>query len=130
VTNKGGMMRARILYRQNREVSIIYEHLTRKPRGNETLEDVFDIVQAKWEKVRGLSNTPYEDVDESQLPLRGTERDKWRGEKGKGIHVDHSVETEREKIDKRKAEIDTLLNKPSGSVEDLKRALILMREEV
>ncbi len=64
-----------------------------------------------------LKNLPYDDISEDQLPKDRESRDKWRGEKGKGISIDKSLVTKSEKIkelqDKLDAELDK--NNPNGN---------------
>ncbi len=57
-----------------------------------------------------LKNLPYDDISEDQLPEDRKDRDKWRGEKGRGISIDKSFVTKSEKMrelqDKLNAELD------------------------
>jgi hypothetical protein len=45
-----------------------------------------------------FKNLPYDDIAESDLPKGRENRDKWRGEKGKGIWIDDKLVTKSEKM--------------------------------
>jgi hypothetical protein len=59
------------------------------------------------ERLEGL---PHDDIEPSELPSR-KDRDKWRGKKGQGIYIDHSIITEAEKRQAIEDELDAELTK-------------------
>ena len=75
---------------------------------NETKDEFFirQIEKSFYHK-QGLD---YDDIDTSQLPV-DAERDKWRGSKGNGIHIDNTIVTVREKRQKVEDDLDTELVK-------------------
>jgi hypothetical protein len=61
-------------------------------------------------KNNSMEGMPYDDMFLNELPDR-TFRNKWRGEKGKGIWIDHSLITRNDKIKEFNEEIDKELDK-------------------
>lgn len=57
----------------------------------------------------GLDKFPFDDIEHTNLPK--AEMKKWRGEKGKGIWVDESIVTPKEKRKAIELELDTELAK-------------------
>lgn len=53
----------------------------------------------------------YEDIPESDLPQGRTDRDKWRGEKGKGIWIDKTLVTKSEKMQELRQKLEEELEK-------------------
>jgi len=62
-----------------------------------------------------LKDLPYDDLDPSQLPQDRKDRDKWKGEKGRGIWVDTSLVTKSEKTKELQDELDKELAKNNPS---------------
>lgn len=91
--------KVRVLYLPNGEIRVI--HPVRPKNKGETDEQYFDTNAKKV----GLDDLPYEDMLKTDLPDR-KDRAKWRGEKGKGIKIDHSIVTPAEKKKKMEDEIN------------------------
>lgn len=69
----------------------------------------------------GLAGLPFEDMLPSELPQDRTDRDKWRGSKGKGIHVDESLVTKQETLAEIQAAYDAEDNNPKPDETKLRR---------
>jgi len=78
---------------------------------NESESQCIDRLYGKILELKGM---PYEDMDSSKLPQDEANRDKWRGEKGKGIWVDNSLITKTEKLAEFQAKLDAELAKPDS----------------
>lgn len=67
-------------------------------------------------QIPDLQGLPYEDIEISKLPLgsnkKDENRDKWRGAKGQGVRIDHSIKLPREQIEELNQELDAELAKP------------------
>lgn len=103
-------MKVIIVYRPDSKVSVIHPNYSNK-KEDET-EDVF------LERVRlktNVSDHPFDIVDKTSLPQDRSKRDKWRGEKGKGIKIDESIITLAEKRQALEDELDAELENPSGN---------------
>ena len=85
------MNKVRVVYKADKTVSII--HIVSQ-RDGETEEQTLQRIQDKDPALKGF---PFADMDISKLPVRDKNRNKWRGEKGKGVWIDQSVKTEAEK---------------------------------
>jgi hypothetical protein len=109
------MSKARVIYKQDKTVSVI--HIVSQREG-ETEEQTLSRIQSKDPDLKGL---PFEDMDVTKLPVRDKNRNKWRGEKGKGIWVDHSVKTEAEKHEE---EIQDLVNTWNTLPADVKTSAV------
>jgi len=95
------MTKVRVVYKTDKTVSVI--HIISQSDG-ETEEQTLNRIQSKDPN---LKNLPFDDVDISKLPVRDKNRNKWRGQKGKGVWIDQSVKTEAEK---KEEEIQDLVN--------------------
>ena len=78
----------------------------------ETDDALLARVYKKATKGTELEGLPCEDIDPKTLPSRKY-RDKWRGKKGDGIKVDHSVVTKAEKRQLLEDKLDVELDKPT-----------------
>lgn len=97
-------------------------------------EESFDSHMKKLPPYNGVKfeDMPYEDIDASQLPIRDKNRNKWRGTKGQGVHIDHSIKLKREKVEEAKQALDEELAKPQPDVVEvikLRRKLEKLFEE-
>ena len=86
------MALCRVWYGKGGRVFVQHVDYRRKP------DDESDAAFAAKEFAIALKNNPakykpmtFEDVDDSQLPQDRSKRDKWRGSKGNGVHVDDTV---------------------------------------
>lgn len=102
---------ARISYRPDGGVSITH-FLASACQNRETMATCMDRIMEKNEMLKDL---PYDDVPRNQLPTDRSERDKWVGEKGKGISIDKSKVTKAEKITELRDKLDEELAKSSPS---------------
>jgi len=80
----------------------------------------------KAAKKAGLSHLPFDDMDINDLPKGKGITDKLRGEKGKGVWVDNTVETKREAFDSLNVELDNELDSLNP---DAIKALRLQRDK-
>lgn len=96
----------RVFYRPD-GVTITY-FITEACQNGETETQCMDRISAQNEDIRNL---PYDDITIDQLPQDRANRDKWRGEKGRGIWIDESLVTKNEKIEELKEKIDEELDK-------------------
>lgn len=99
-------MKIRAFYNNDGSISLLY--LVRKLRDGETLEQALD----EETKKTGLDKLPFDDFDPKDLPDK-TKKEKWRGEKGKGIWIDESIITPKEKRQSKEKELDDELAKPN-----------------
>lgn len=102
-------MKCRVIYRSDKTVAVI--HPAPKARRSKETEAAF--LKRVFEKaIKGteLEGLPYDDVEPSILPDR-KDRNKWRGKKGEGIKIDHSVVTMAEKRQAIENELDAELAK-------------------
>ena len=60
-----------------------------------------------------MGNMEYEDMFPQDLPQDRTFRDKWRGAKGRGIHIDQSIITQQDKIKEYRTQLEEELDKES-----------------
>ena len=114
------MGKVRVFYKPDGKVTVRTPVLKSK-RSNETEQEwlirVFELrdgIDPKTRKVipHRLKGLPFDDVDDSELPVRiDATRGKWRGTKGEGIHIDHSVVLPWEVIVSKQAELDAELAK-------------------
>jgi len=125
-------IKVRVVYKPDKSISVIYPVPgSRKPGETEAqwLQRVFD------ETMSGeLSNLPYDDMDDSQLPATRIDRDAWEGEKGRPIEL-NSEKTKRTKDEKllekeverqgKEENIKQKLNLTNEDFENLREALIL-----
>jgi len=101
------MPMARVFYRPDGGVSIMY-FLTEGCLQGETEMQCRDRVSIRG----GMKDVPYDDIHPSELPKDRSARDRWTGEKGKGIWVDETKITRAEKRREFQAELDAELDKP------------------
>ena len=72
----------------------------------------------------------YDDVEDHEVPSDRTNRDKWRGEKGKGIYIDDSVKSDEERKKEVEDELIEELNKENpDTIKALKLRMKLDRKE-
>lgn len=96
----GSIIRKTPFFRMQKESETTAEYLTYQTEflDNETLKRPVDILNKNKEVVRyALVGVPFEDLDDSELPSTKTDREKWRGSKSSGVHIDNSVVTMAEK---------------------------------
>jgi hypothetical protein len=88
------MALCRVFYRVDGSVAINHPN-PRYKMSEETDEEFLDRMASKAvEGDSSLQGLEYEDMDTSQLPDRSNgKRNKWRGAKGQGVHIDESVIT-------------------------------------
>lgn len=97
-------MKIRAFYKSDGSISLLY--LVRKLREGETFEQALD---EEMKKAR-LDHLPFDDYDPKDFPDK-TKKAKWRGAKGKGIWVDESIVTPKERRQAKEAELDAELAK-------------------
>ncbi len=108
----------RVYYHADDSVSIIIPALKSRRKGESEavwLKRVYE----KTEQFR--DGLPFDDIDTSQLPPDRKARDKWRGSKGNGVHVDNTIVTVAEKRQKVEDDLDAELAKPAPN------AIVAMR---
>jgi len=104
----------RVIYKAGGDVAVIH------PVADRPLDEIFE----KAVKGTDMEGLPYDDMEASELPAR-EHRDKWRGAKGQGVRIDHTVETPVERKEKLSALIEVELKKPNP---DPVAAMRLMRK--
>lgn len=97
-------MKIRVFYKTDGLISLLY--LVRKLKDGETEAQALDAESKK----AGLDALPFDDFDPKDFPDK-SKKEKWRGEKGKGIWVDESIVTPKEKRQAKEAELDAELAK-------------------
>lgn len=118
-------MKCRIFYKPDGTVSIL--HPAPKARlQDETDKKFLNRVAKKAVAGTELEGLEFDDVEPDELPSR-KDRDKWRGAKGGGIHVDESIVTKAEKRQALEDELDAELAKPEAEVNTAK-AMKLQRK--
>ena len=103
--------KVRITYRPDEGVSIT-SFVAGACQGGETETQCMD---REMQKNPALADLPHDDVDPTTLPQDRKERNKWRGSKGQGISIDHSLVTKQEKIEELKQKLDEELDKNNPS---------------
>jgi hypothetical protein len=103
--------KVRVSYRPDGGVSIT-TFLKEACLLGETELQCMDRIYSENETIKDL---PYDDLDPSQLPQDRKDRDKWKGEKGRGIWVDTSLVTKSEKTKELQEELDKELAKNNPS---------------
>lgn len=98
----------RIWYHPNGKISVTHGDLTQNPEMTKKL------------KLR-FPDSEFEDVDESVIPPRDGNRDRWRGTKATGIQIDNAVVL-RQDLEK---DIDDELALPNP---DMKKVMVLRRK--
>lgn len=98
-------MKIRIFYKPDNTLQHLY--LVRNLNEGETFEQALD---AETKKI-GITY-PYDDYEPTALPDK-SKKEKWRGQKGKGIWIDESIVTPAEKRKAKEEELDAELNKPN-----------------
>ena len=115
----GTLPMARVFFRKDGGVSITY-FVTGYCVGGETILQCMDrLTQSFPEK-----NLDYEDVSLADIPRDRSTRDKWRGEKGKGIWVDEKLVTKADKVKEYTEALDAELDKDTP---DASKVLKLQR---
>ena len=98
---------ARVFYRQDGGVSIMYFNKEACQQNEEPVLCMDRLMVTTNEY--GL---PYDDMSIDEIvKLDRSQRDKWRGEKGKGIHVDTTLVSKRDKVVAYQEELNTELDK-------------------
>lgn len=121
-------MNCRVIYRGDGSVVVIHPAPKAQMLG-ETEDDFLKRVFGKAVKDTELEGLPCDDVDPSALPER-KHRNKWRGSKGKGVRVDHSVVTVAERRQAVEDELDAELAKETpDSVHALKLQRKLQKKD-
>ena len=113
----------RVFYKPDGTVSVLHP-APKARRPNETDEDFLDRIAQKAVVGTELEGLDYDDIEPAELPPR-KDRDKWRGEKGQGVHVDESIVTKAEKRQALEDEIDAEL---AQDVPDLTKVARLQRK--
>ena len=98
--------RVRVTYRPDGGVSI-----TTFVAGSCQGETETECMDREMQKNPELANLPYDDIDPSTLPQDRKDRDKWRGAKGQGISIDHSLVTKGEQMQALENKLDEELGK-------------------
>jgi len=99
--------KVRVTYRPDGGVSVT-SFAAGACQGGETETECMDRIM---EKNPELANLPHDDILSSELPQDRKDRDKWRGSKGQGVWVDHSLVTKGEKIEELTQKLDEELDK-------------------
>ena len=102
-------MKCRVTYREDGGVSVTRIHGT-------IVE--FEKVYIRLLKLPRFANSTYEDMDDTLLPPRDENRDKWKKDPAGGVKVDHTVTLPHEI----QADIDAELDKPDAQVNMVKVA--------
>jgi len=105
------LLNARVTYRDDGGVSVTY-FLKSACQEKETEKECVNRIYSNDQLLQGF---PYDDVPRDQLPKDRKDRNKWRGAKGRGIWIDHSLVTKGEKIEELKIELDKELEKSNPS---------------
>ena len=98
-------MKIRVFYKPDNLICLL--HLVRELKEGETFEQALDA-----ETIKTGLNFPYDDFDPKDFPDK-SKKEKWRGEKGKGIWVDETIITPKERRQAKELELDTELAKPN-----------------
>jgi hypothetical protein len=106
-------MKSRVFYRPDGAVAIVHPAPKAKRQG-ETDEAFFERTCFDAAVKAGLSGLDFDDMDDSLLPPR-SDRDKWRGVKGQGVRIDHTIITKAERRAALEAELDAELAKPNAN---------------
>lgn len=107
LADQGMLPNVRVFYRADGGVSITY-FLVSSCGANETETQCMDRISNSNTFTNELL---YDDIPRDQVPINRTHRDKWRGEKGKGIWVDNSLVTKSEKLEEFQNKLDEEFNK-------------------
>ena len=103
------LSKVRVFYRTDGGVSIT-SFMSGACREAETELQCMDRISAENPNIIGM---PYDDIDPNQLPQDRTERNKWRGEKSRGVWIDHSLVSRNEKIQELNFELEKELDSDS-----------------
>lgn len=101
------MKKIRIFYKPNGSIITMYP-VMKCLKENESITEFLDKETIK----AGFKDLPYDDFSPEELPDKNM-REKWKGEKGKGVWVDHSIVTVGERIKSKQDELDKELEKES-----------------
>ena len=97
----------RAFYTPENKVMLLY--LVRKLNEGETFTQALDTETARG----SFKDLPYDDIDAKDFPDK-TKKEKWRGEKGKGIWIDESIITPKEARKAKEDDLDAELAKPNA----------------
>lgn len=114
-------MKIRAFYKPNGEVILMY--LVRPLKEGETYEQALDAESSR----ASYGTLPHDDYDPKDFPDK-TKKDKWRGEKGKGIWIDESIVTPKELIAQKKKELQEELAKESPDPVKVVRMFMNLKE--
>ncbi len=91
-------MKCRIVYKPDGTVSVIHP-VPKSRRPEETEADWLERVFAKTMQGSPLNGLPFDDVDDTALPVNRDDRDAWEGTQGQGITI-NQVKADQIKVDK------------------------------
>jgi len=106
------LTKCRVYYHPDGKVDIVYPSPNYPKKGGESETDWLARIYQETEIELGMQGLPFDDIDRSELPDRSNKM-KWRGSKGNGIHIDNTIVTEREKKEAIEADLDAELAKPA-----------------
>ncbi len=117
-------MKVIVIYKPDGQIAVIHPAYNKK-RADESEVKFLERVRVKVIKDTDLEALPFDVIDKASLPADRLNRDKWRGEKDKGIRIDNSVVTLAER---RKAVEDALDVELGKTNADPMKAIRLQRQ--
>lgn len=102
--------KVKVFFRQNGKVSVM-QIMSEACRKGEPRDACLDRVAAQDCPRQGSRCLPSRTMERSELPKDGSARDQWRGSQGKGVWIDDSVVTKRERIRGLQQQLDAELVK-------------------